>query len=444
MPLAEIFKAYDVRGPYPDALDETIARAIGQGIAAYLRPESAVVGHDMRHSSPALAAALVDGLVTLGVDVEFIGLASSPLVYFAGRASDACIAVTASHNPLPDNGMKICRAAAMPIGGPTGLEEIRRLVEADRFLPAARRGSVRHSEPRAAFVDDALATLAVKRRFTVVVDAGNGIGGLDYAELMQRDPPLAIVPLYFEPDDAFPHHHPNPLDPHTLDDLRARVVAERADLGLALDADGDRCVFVDEAGAIVPADLTTALIAQDILAHRPGAPILYDVRSSRVVREEILAHGGQPVEGRVGHAFMKRTLAELGGAFGGELSGHYYFDPPSFAENTFRALFAVLNLLDARRATLSEVVHPLLRYRQSGEINLRVPALEPVLERLLAAFPGGEVSRLDGLKVSFDDWWFNARPSNTEPLLRLVIEAADPAAMERRRDAVLAIVRGSA
>ncbi len=443
MALAEIFKAYDIRGPYPDALDEPIAHAVGRAIAAFLQPGSAVVGHDMRRSSPALAAALVEGLVSAGVDVEFIGLASSPLVYFAGRERDACAVVTASHNPLPDNGMKICGAGAMPIGGATGLLEIRRLVEEDRLPSAGRRGAVHSGEPRAAFVDDALATLSVDRRFRVVVDAGNGVGGLDYAELMRRATPLEIVPLYFEPDDSFPHHHPNPLDPHTLEDIRRRVLTERADLGVALDGDGDRCVFVDEAGEIVPADLTTALIAQDVLAHHPGAPILYDVRSSRVVREEILAHGGRPVEGRVGHAFMKRTLAEIGGAFGGELSGHYYFDPPSFSENTFRALFAVLNLLDARRASLSQVVRPLSRYRQSGEINVRVPAIEPVLEQLLEAFPGGEVNRLDGLKVSFDDWWFNARPSNTEPLLRLVIEAKDRATMERRRDAVLALVEAS-
>ena len=444
MTLGEIFKAYDVRGPYPDALDERIAGAIGRAVAVHLRPVRALVGHDMRRSSPALAAALVEGLAVQGVDVTFIGLASSPLVYFAGRGFDASIVVTASHNPLPDNGMKICEAGAMPIGGASGLFEVRRLVERGTFPAAARRGQVVTADPRGAFVDASLRALEARRPFRVVVDAGNGVGGPDYAELMKRDTPLRIVPLYFEPDDRFPHHHPNPLDHATLDDLRRAVVAERADLGLALDGDADRCVFVDEAGEIVPADLATALMAQDVLAHRPGASILYDVRSSRAVAEEIERGGGHAVESRVGHAYMKRTLAEIGGAFGGELSGHYYFDAPSFAENTLRALFAVVNLLDRRGTTLSEAVRPLRRYAQSGEINVRVPAVEPVLARLLAAFPGGAVSRLDGLKVSFDDWWFNARPSNTEPLLRLVIEGSDAASVERRTGQVLAVVREGA
>ncbi len=444
MTLAEIFKAYDVRGAYPDALDERIAEAIGRAIAVHLRPAGALVGHDMRGSSPPLAAALVEGLAAQGVDVTFIGLASSPLVYFAGREFDASIVVTASHNPLPDNGMKICGPGALPIGGASGLFEIRRLVEQSAFPAAARHGRVVEAAPRAAFVEASLRALEVRRPVRVVVDAGNGIGGPDYAELMRRDTPLAIVPLYFEPDDSFPHHHPNPLDFATLDDLRRTVVAERADLGLALDGDADRCVFVDETGEIVPADLATALMAQDVLAHRPGATILYDVRSSRAVAEEIERGGGRAVESRVGHAYMKRTLAELGGAFGGELSGHYYFDAPSFAENTLRALCAIVNLLDRRGTTLSEAMRPLRRYAQSGEINVRVPAVAPVLERLEAAFPGGDVSRLDGLKVAFDDWWFNARPSNTEPLLRLVIEGNDVATMERRREQVMAAVQGAA
>jgi phosphomannomutase len=439
-----IFKAYDVRGPYPDALDERTAEAIGRAVAVHLRPERALVGHDMRGSSPPLASALIEGLTAQGVDVTFIGLASSPLVYFAGREFDAAIVVTASHNPLPDNGMKICARNALPIGGDSGLFEVRDLVAAGRFPAAARRGRVVEAAPRAAFVDASLAALEARRPFRVVVDAGNGVGGPDYAELMRRDTPLAIVPLYFEPDDSFPHHHPNPLDHETLNDLRRAVVAERADLGLALDGDADRCVFVDGTGEIVPADLATALMAQDVLAHRPGGKVLYDVRSSRAVAEEIERGGGVAVESRVGHAYMKRTLAAIGGVFGGELSGHYYFDPPSFAENTLRALFAVVNLLDRRGISLAEAVRPLRRYAQSGEINVRVPAVAPVLDRLAAAFPGGAVSRMDGLKVSFGDWWFNARPSNTEPLLRLVIEADDPATMARRTDEVLAVVRGSA
>ncbi len=440
--LQGIFKAYDIRGAYPDAIDEELTRQIGRAIAVHLAARTALVGHDMRRSSPSLAAALIDGLRTEGVDVTFIGQASSPLVYSAGRDYDAAVAVTASHNPLPDNGMKICARDAAPIGSDNGLWTIRDLVAAGRFSPAPRRGELRTLEPRSAFVDQSLAFLRIERPFRVVVDGANGMGGPDYLELARRQTPLEILPLYLDPDDNFPHHEPNPLVFENLRDLQAEVRRTGADLGVALDGDGDRCLMVDEQGDIVPADLTTALIAPEVLAEHPGTPILFDVRSSRVVAEEILAAGGRPVECRVGHAFIKKVLREEQAHFGGELSGHFYFREASCAENTLLALFRLLNLLERRKCTLSEAVAPLRRYHSSGEINSRVEQIQPCLQALEERYHDGTISTLDGLKVSYPTWWFNVRPSNTEPLLRLVVEASSATELEARTAELLALIRG--
>lgn len=437
-----IFKAYDVRGAYPDEIDGEVTRRIGRAIAAFLGCRDALVGHDMRRSSPELAQGVIEGLRDGGVDVTAIGLASSPLVYFAGRDFACSVSVTASHNPPPDNGLKICREGALPIGAANGLQEIARLAEEDGAAPAPVRGGLAEDAPRARFVDFSLEALEADRPFQVVVDAGNGMGGLDYGELMKRDIPFRIVPLYFEPDDTFPHHPANPLDFSTLEDLRRTVVERGADLGVGLDGDADRCFFVDETGTILTADLVTALIAQDILAHEPGATILHDLRSSRVVREEIERAGGRAVECRVGHAFIKQALRREGGVFAGELSGHFYFKESSYAENTFLALFRILNILAARGEPLSRLVAPLRRYVSSGEINSKVADPRKIIEELERRYASGEISHLDGLKVSFEDWWFNVRPSNTEPVLRLVLEANTRELMEAKRDELLAIIRG--
>lgn len=441
MSLREIFKAYDIRGAYPEQLNEDIAKRIGQAAAVFLGCREALVGRDMRRSGRPLAAALVDGLRDQGADVTFIGEASSPLVYYAGRSHACSVSVTASHNPPPDNGMKICRRGALPVGSATGLLDIARLVEGAAPAPAAHHGSYSEAAPRDEFVTFSLRALHTRRPFKVVVDAGNGIGGLDYAALARRDAGLTVVPLYLEPDDTFPHHLPNPLQFETLRDLQQKTVAEGADLGVGLDGDADRCFFVDETGAILGADLVTALIARDVLRERPGATILYDLRSSRVVREEIAAAGGRPVECRVGHAFIKKSLREEGGVFAGELSGHFYFEESSWAENTFLALFRLLNMLEASGEPLSRLIAPLRRYHGSGEVNSRVADVAAVLGRLEAEYGDGELSRLDGLKVSHPEWWFNVRPSNTEPVLRLVVEATTRELMERRRDELLALIR---
>lgn len=440
--LLKIFKAYDVRGAYPEMLDERIAKRIGRATAVFLGCRNALVGHDMRRSSPPLAAALIDGLRTQGVDVTFIGQATSPLVYFAGRDHDCAISVTASHNPPPDNGMKICGRGALPIGSANGLLEIAALVEADNFPASARQGSYQEAAPRAEFVATSLRALRIDRPFRVVVDAGNGMGGPDYEALRGQNRLLQIVPMYFEPDDTFPHHEPNPLHFETLRDLQAAVVREQADLGVALDGDADRCFFVDETGAIVSADMLTALIAQDVLRAHSGATILYDLRSSRVVAEEIAAAGGRAVECRVGHAFIKKALRDEGGIFAGELSGHFYFKESSYAENTLLALFRLLNILDTRGQKLSQAIAPLKRYPSSGEVNSKVTDTAAILAKLGSRYADGRSTTLDGLKVSYKDWWFNVRPSNTEPVLRLVLEADTPELMAAKREELLAIIRG--
>lgn len=442
MSIQQIFKAYDVRGAYPDQISEPIARRIGRATATFLGCRTALVGHDMRRSSPALAGALIEGLRQQGVAVTFIGQATSPLVYFAGREHDCAISVTASHNPPPDNGMKICGKGALPIGSANGLLEICRLVERDQFTAAPEPGELMELAPRAEFVDASLQALSIRRRFKVVVDAGNGMGGPDYALLSGRTPLLEIVPMYFEPDDTFPHHEPNPLHFETLRDLQQRVVQERADLGVALDGDGDRCFLVDETGQIVAADMLTALIAQDVLRAHSGATILYDLRSSRVVREEVEQAGGHAVECRVGHAFIKKALRDEGGIFAGELSGHFYFRESSYAENTLLALFRVLNILDARGTSLSKAIAPLKRYPGSGEVNSKVAFVAAVLQRLEEKYKDGRISKLDGLKVSYPDWWFNVRPSNTEPLLRLVLEADTNEQLAEKQAELLGIIRG--
>ncbi|MBP7149622.1 MAG: phosphomannomutase/phosphoglucomutase [Acidobacteria bacterium] len=441
MDLKEIFKAYDVRGAYPQKLNEEIARGIGRGAAVFLGARQMLVGHDMRRSGPPLAWALMDGLRAQGVDVTFIGQASSPLVYFAGRTFDGSVSVTASHNPPPDNGMKICATGALPIGSANGLLDIRKIVEEERFPLSDKKGTIVEAAPRREFVNFSAEALHARRRFRVVVDAGNGMGGEDYAELARRDLPLDIVPMYFEPDDTFPHHEPNPIHYETLADLQKRVVAEKADFGVGLDGDADRCVFVDEKGEILPADLVTALVARDVLRDKPGAKILHDLRASRVVREQVESAGGKAVECRVGHAFIKKALRDEGGVFAGELSGHFYFEESSYAENTLIAVCRIANILDQAGQPLSALIAPLRRYHGSGEVNSRVADPAAVLSRLAEKYRDGQASHLDGLKVSFPEWWFNVRPSNTEPVVRLVVEADTRELMERKRDELLALIR---
>ncbi len=435
------FKAYDVRGAYPRELDENAARRIGRAVARHLGCRNALVGHDMRRSSPALAGALIEGLLESGVDVTSIGEASSPLTYFAGRSFECTVVVTASHNPLPDNGMKICGAGALPMGSASGLREVAALYERDEAPAQTRRGTLTETTARAEFVLASRRSLTTEGRTRIVVDGGHGAAGPDYAELARQEPRLDIVPLYLEPDDNFPAHDPNPLVFENLRDLQRAVPEAGAALGVALDGDGDRAFFVDERGGIVPADLTTALLADELLRDHPGGAVIHDLRSSRVVAETVAAAGGRALEGRVGHSFLKHAIAETGAVFAGELAGHYYFASEGGAENTLLALFLLLGRLEREARPLSEVVAPLRRYASSGEINSRVADPEAVLARLAERYADGECSTLDGLKVRYRSWWFNARPSNTEPYLRLVVEADSEEELARHRDALLAEIR---
>jgi phosphomannomutase len=447
-----IFKAYDIRGLYPEALDGAAARAIGRAFARHLGGGPVVIGRDMRESGRVLREEAIAALRAEGAEVIDVGRVSTPMLYFAttrlGARGGAMI--TASHNPGAYNGFKLCRERAIPIGIESGLREIRDLAREIGTGPApAPRAGLREVAISADYRAHLLDVFRARPRLRVVIDAGNGIAG-EAIDPLLAELPLAIERLFFDPDGTFPNHEADPLKSENLRDLVREVRRTRADLGVAFDGDGDRAVFVDETGEPVPADLTTALFAKTLfgaglLGATRGTPIVYDLRSSRVVPESIAALGGKPIRSRVGHAFMKHVMREEGAVFGGELSGHYYFRFPEgyVADDAAAAFLLMLSVLERERRPLSALARPLARYAQSGEVNRRVPDVAAAIARVRAAFPGGAADELDGLTVHFDDWWFNLRPSNTEPLLRLNVEAGDPDAMASRRDAILAAIGGA-
>lgn len=446
-----IFKAYDIRGLYPQELDAPGALAIGRAVARKLGPGAVAVGFDMRTSADALREAFVTGLRSEGSDVIDIGRVATPILYFATTTLGAVggAMITASHNPGAYNGFKLCGPHAVPIGIESGLRDIRDTALAlEGQSPPPARGSLRSESVRDRYYASLLELFPARPRLRAVIDAGNGIAGEAYGGLIDRLP-LTAKRLYFEPDGSFPNHEADPLKLENLEDLQRAVRAERADLGIAFDGDGDRAVFVDEAGEPIPADLMTALFTDVILERKllgagPGSAIVYDLRSSRVVPETIAARGAVPVRTRVGHAFMKAVMRERGSCFGGELSGHYYFRFPAgyIADDGAAAMMLLLEAIDARKRPLSELWRPYRRYRQSGEINRRVADVPAALARVRAAHPAGHADELDGLTVAYPDWWFNIRPSNTEPLLRLNLEAASDAEVAQKRDALLALIEG--
>jgi len=447
----EIFKAYDIRGLYPQELDAPGALAIGRAVARKLGPGAVAVGFDMRTSADALREAFVTGLRCEGADVIDIGRVATPILYFATTSLGAVggAMITASHNPGAYNGFKLCGPSAVPIGIESGLREIRDAALALESQPAPPvRGSLRSESVMDRYYASLLELFPARPRLRAVIDAGNGIAGEAYGGLLDRLP-LQAKRLYFEPDGSFPNHEADPLKLENLEDLQRAVRAEHADLGIAFDGDGDRAVFVDETGEAIPADLMTALLCDVILERKllgagAGASIVYDLRSSRVVPETILARGAVPIRSRVGHAFMKAVMRERGACFGGELSGHYYFRFPAgyIADDGAAAMMLLLEALDLRKRPLSELWRPYRRYRQSGEINRRVADVPAALARVRAAHPTGEADELDGLTVAYTDWWFNLRPSNTEPLLRLNLEAGSDAEVAHKRDALLALIQG--
>lgn len=440
--MSGIFKAYDVRGVYPQDLNEETARQIGLAFHFVLTDEDragsnqVVVSRDMRSSSEPLAEALISGLLDSGLDVLDIGLATTPMNYFAigyfGAAGG--IQVTASHNPARYNGFKFSRREAQPVSGDHGIPLIEAKVNSGELSPSDHPGKLEHGEVFAPYRDHLLPFLdrpAGARQLKVVVDAGNGMGTL-YRPILE-ELGIELVPLYFELDGSFPHHEANPLRLENLSDLCKRVEQVSADLGVAFDGDADRAAFIDERGEPVGSDLATALIAGELLADHPGTAVLYDLRSSHAVPEAIRAAGGEPVRERVGHSFMKATLRAKNGIFGGELAGHYYFRDHYYADCAILAMVEMLNLLWRKGKTLSELVAPLEHYAKSPEINFEVDDKQAKIEALAERFSDGKIDYLDGITVEYPDWWFNVRPSNTEPFLRLVLEADTSESLHHHR-----------
>jgi phosphomannomutase len=442
-----VFKAYDVRGLYPSELDEDGAYRIGRAYVEHFEPRGIAVGRDMRISSPTMARAVVDGAADGGADVVDIGLVGTEMLYHAVSELDldGGICVTASHNPRDYTGMKIVRRGALPVGGDSGLAEIRERALAEPG-PTGLRGAVREEDVWPTFVAKVLSFVdpASIRRLRVVVDAANGMAGAMLPPVLERLPQVDVVRCHFEPDGTFPHHEPNPLLPENREFVVSRTREEGADLGVAYDGDADRCFFVDDTGEFVPGDFVTALLAEAVLEKEPGATIIYDVRASRAVPETIERNGGVALVNRVGHAFIKHRMRKEQAAFAGEVSAHYYFRDFSQADSGIVPFLLMLELLSKRESSLSSLLAPFReRFFLTGELNTPVDDVPLTLQELKERYAaeGGRISHLDGLSVDFEDWHFNVRPSNTEPLLRLNLEASSRELMEAKRDEVLGVIR---
>ncbi|MGA3068444.1 MAG: phosphomannomutase/phosphoglucomutase, partial [Tepidisphaeraceae bacterium] len=434
----KIFKAYDVRAIYPNPLNEETAWKVGHATGQYLKrsrqnavdkvklEDTMVVGRDMRPSSPALAKSLIDGLRSTGMNVIDVGVIDTSMIYFAINHLDAVggIQTTASHNPIQYNGFKISGPKAKPIGAASGLDDIKRIASLLRFGQTGLDGKLTQQDLWSDYKKHVLQFLDLKRPIKVVIDASNGMAGKMVPAIFEGLPNLQIVPLLFEITGSFTHD-PNPLVESNLDMLKQKMSKEKCDLGVCFDGDADRCIFLDESGQTIGCDLITALVARDFLQipANKGSTIVYDLRSSHVVADEVKAAGGVPRRDRVGHAFLKKTLADTKAVFGGELSGHFYFRDNFFADSGAIAFARVLSILSAQRGPLSKLIGPLRRYSQTGEINFQVEDKDAKIRELADAYKKMQIDYLDGITVDAGDWWFNVRKSNTEPLLRLNLEA---------------------
>ena len=444
MDLSRVFKAYDVRGVVPDELDAGLVRLIGAAFATWSGATEILVGRDCRLSSPELAAALTEGATSLGVDVIDLGLASTDLLYFAsGSLERPGIMITASHNPKEYNGLKFCLAGAKPVGEDSGLGEIRARVEKGDEILGTAQGSVRQQNVLDAYVDHVLSFTDVEamRPLTVAVDTANGMGGLVAPAVFDRLP-VTLHHLYAELDGTFPNHPADPIDPANQRDLKKVVLEHGADVGMAFDGDADRVFLVDELAGDVSGSLLTALVATAMLEREPGAKIVYNLICSWTVPEVIREHGGIPIRARVGHSFIKQVMAETGAVFGGEHSGHYYFRDNYNADSGLIAAVITLGELSRSAQTLSQLLQPYRRYFSSGEINSQVDDPSAKIEEIADALRDGRQDRLDGLTVEFDDWWCNVRASNTEPLLRLNVEAKTPELLAAKTEELLTLIRG--
>jgi phosphomannomutase len=447
----KVFKAYDVRGVYPGELDEDGAYAIGRAYAEQFEPKAIAVGRDMRLSSPAMQDAFIRGASDAGADVLDIGMVGTEMLYYAvGELGlDGGATITASHNPKEYTGVKIVRRGALPVGADSGLLDIRdralALVGHGRGQTPDVAGKVEPRDIYRGFVEKVMSFIDARavERLRVVIDAANGMGGAMLSPILDRLP-LDAVRCFFEPDGTFPDHQPNPLLPENREFIVRKVAEEGADLGIAFDGDADRCFFVDDTGEFVPGDFVTALLAETLLEREPGGTIIYDLRASWAVRDVVERLGGTALPNRVGHAFIKLRMREVDAVFAGEVSGHYYFRDFYQADSGTIPALLLIQLVSKRGQKLSEILRPFRdRYFLTGELNTPVSDVALTLQRLKEHFAGhGEVSHLDGISITADDWHLNVRPSNTEPLLRLNLEALDPALMEAKRDEALEVIRG--
>jgi phosphomannomutase len=444
------FKAYDVRGLYPQEVNEDAARLIGRGFVAYLNARRIAVSRDMRLSSPSMAAAFIEGARAQGADVVDYGMMGTDMLYFAVARDghDGGVQITASHNPKEYNGIKMVRKEAFPLSGESGINDIRDMIAANQLPPpAATPGSLTQANVVGDYIKHVLSfvDLPIIKPFNVVLDAGSGIAGMVAPLLFEHIPTKKLTGLCMEVDGTFPNHEANPLLEENRVDITERVIAEKADIGIAWDGDADRCFFLDGAGEFVAGDFITALLAEAFLIKHPGARIVYDVRASYAVKDTAAKYGSDALMNRVGHAFFKRRMREDNAIFGGEVTGHYYFRDNFYADNGFIPALLILELMSRKGQTLRELLAPLReKYFISGEVNTKVSDLKKAQQKidgLSAKYQAGRVYSMDGVSVEFPDWHFNVRGSNTEPMLRLNLEATSQALMEEKRDEVLAFIR---
>jgi phosphomannomutase len=445
-----IFKAYDIRGLYPGEIDETTARQIGRGFVSYLKASRIGVSRDMRVSSPALADAFIAGALEQGTSVVEYGMLPTDVMYYAVVTDglEGGAQITASHNPKQYNGIKMVRAEALPLSGDAGIGDIRDAIANDRLpAPAAQRGRVTHTDILTPYVDHVLSFIdpSIVKPFNVVLDAGSGMAGLVAPRLFERLP-CRTTRLCFDIDGTFPNHEANPLIEENRLDITAEVVRQNADIGIAWDGDADRCFFIDGSGEFISGDFVTALLAEAFLLKYPGATVIYDLRASHAVRDTVFKYGGTALMNRVGHAFIKQRMRKEDGIFAGEVTGHYYFRDFYYADNGFIPAMLILELMSKKNQSLRDLLRPYReRYFISGEINTKLKSIEDVPAKLAAIearYADATLARLDGVSVDYADWHFNVRGSNTEPLLRLNLEATTPELMERKRDEVLEVIRG--
>lgn len=440
--MEEIFKAYDIRGVYPEEINETIMQRIGFAYASYLNKKNIVIGHDMRNSSPALSKAFSDGVRAFGSDVFDIGLSTTPMLYSAiiDGNYDGGAMITASHLEGQFNGVKLCRQKAIPLSGVDGLPEIKNIYTKTQNISGIKTGNIKQVDFLNRYLDKVSEFIKPVKPLKIVVDAGNGMGGLDTPKLFEKFPNCQFIPMYMNLDGNFPHHTPNPVIPENTAELQKRVIEEKADLGFAFDGDADRCGFVDGNGERVPADFIIPILSEYFLKYNPGATILYDLRSSKIVPEQITTLGGNPIITRVGHSFIKEKMREVNAIFAGELSGHYYYSEMGFIDSGILSMITMLNLLTINLSPLSKLVKGLNKYARLDETNFNVKDTKQLFAELEKTYSDAKKEHIDGLSVDYHNWWFNLRESNTEPVVRLVMGAANNTILEKEKTTLLKII----